>query len=158
MPGWLRDFYFHSEPDEGVRPTAKAGDAGFHEADHPLDDHARTASVKELVQLFEAWLLLNHGSGFRLVKDPAPFRNRAAQTARRSRSGGRGWHAQPNAGQYDLTEMHEPRLYNGRLRCYVEDRVSGIPYRVELPWPISAQDTARFQLLPLLQEEGADYI
>jgi len=156
--GWLREFYYRARDDEDVRPTAQAGDAGFHDACHPAQDLAGNASPAQLARMFEAWLLLNHGSGYRLIKDPVRFRSRAEQAARRAGGAGRRRHPAPDASQYDLAEICEPRLYGNRLRCYVEDRVNGVPYRVDLSWPIDAQETARFQLLPLLQDQGADYI
>lgn len=155
--GWLREFHYRTKDGEDVQPASSADEAGFHDFCDPLQNHAGSASAKQLARLFEAWLLLNHGSGYRLIQDPAQFRNRAEQMARRARSAGRGRHSAPNASQYDLTEIREPRLHSNGLRCYVEDRVNGVPYRVDLPWPISPQATARFQLLPLAEEEG-DYI
>jgi len=151
-PGWLRDFYFHSEREESVPAAAKADDAGLRDTHAGLHERPRSGTAKDLVQMFEAWLLLNHGSGFRLIRDPLAFRKRAQQAARR------GNVRRPNAADYDLNELQEPREYNGSLRCYVENRLNGIPYRVDLPWPISAQDSARFQLLPLLRDEDEDYI
>jgi hypothetical protein len=130
-------------------------DEGLDDYDRPVGE-AGQVSVQHLILHIEAWLRLNHGSGYRLIKNPADFRNRAVAASQHG--GVRGRNSAPHAGQYDLTEINEPQLYSDTLRCYVEDRVSGVPYRVELPWPVNSLDMVRFDLLPQLHDDDEDYI
>jgi hypothetical protein len=91
-----------------------------------------------------------------LILDPTEFRTRYHTLKSRGYAGQRGRQSAPGLGAYDVTEISEPQLYNDTLRCYVEDRHNGIPYRVEMPWPMSADSLVQFQLLPIEGEE--DYI
>lgn len=139
--------------DERDRPVVSVAGAEYHTVDDLVGDFADADSGERLALFCAAWLRLNHGSGYRLIHDPAEFRNRYHIVKPRGYAGARGRQSAPGLGAYDVAEISEPQLYNDTLRCYVEDRHNGIPYRVEMPWPMNADRLVQFQLLPLEGEE-----
>lgn len=136
-------------------PVLGVAGAEYHTMDDLVRDYADVGSAERRATFCEAWIRLNHGSGYRLIQDPAEFRSRYHMAKQRGYTGVRGRQSAPGFGLYDVTEISEPQLYDDTLRCYVEDRVSGVPYRVELPWPMRADALVRFALLPL-EDDGDD--
>lgn len=144
--------------DERDRPVLAVADAEYNNMGDLVRDYPDLVSLDHLAQYCEAWLGLNHGSGYRLIQDPTEFKSRYHMVKQRGYTGVRGRTSVPSVGPYDLTEISEPQLYDDVLRCYVEDRVYGVPYRVELPWPMNAEALVQFVLLPLLDDEEEDYV
>lgn len=153
--GWLRLLYQPPDPEDRVWPVTQGSEVDYRDKDASNRELHPPAAPAELVRICEAWLLLNHGSGYRLIRHPDQYRQRHAHSS--PASSRREWPATHDVRQYDLTEIAEPRVVGDILRCYVADRVSRIPYRVELPWPVTPAGPARFQLLPPLPD-GPDYI
>jgi hypothetical protein len=147
---------FDSSLDDYDRPVLGVSGAEYHSMDDLLRDYPDVGSPERLAVLCEAWLRLNHGSGYRLINDPDEFKNRYLTVKQRGYSGARARQAAPGCGPYDVSEIIEPQLHYDALRCYVEDRHNGVPYRVEMPWPLRSDALVRFQLLAL--EDDEDYV
>jgi hypothetical protein len=144
---------FDTSLDEYDRPVLAIQGARYQTVEDLLRDYPDVDSAERLALFWEAWLRLNHGSGYRLIQDPADFKSRYQIVKQRGYSGARGRQSAPGTGTYDVTEICEPQQYNDTLSCYVEDRLNGVPYRVEMPWPMRADSLVRFMLLPLEGDE-----
>jgi hypothetical protein len=150
---------FDESADERNYSVLAVTGTEYHTMDDLVRDYPDVGSAERRAMFCEAWLRLNHGSGYRLIQDPAQFKSRYHLVKQRGYTGVRGRQSVPGSAAYDATEISEPQLFDDTLRCYVEDRVSGLPYRVELPLPMRADALVRFELLPL--EDGGeddDYI
>jgi hypothetical protein len=89
------------------------------------------------------------GPGNILIEDPAQYRDRYEALVRYG-SDPTGANAMTaDFGPFDTTEIGSPRIDQGKLVFYAEDSLYSVPYRVEAPWPASANDKVKFLLLPL---------
>lgn len=153
---------YYSHLDGGIgeydrRVLVSAGRT-YRDLDEVADAHPQFGRTGSAVVFFEAWLRLHHGSGYRIIRDANEFRRRYEAFAGRGRKALSTSQANPAYAIYDVTEVREPELRNDVLRCYVEDRRCGIPYRVDLPWPTNMEATVEFRLLSVRDGRDDDYI
>jgi hypothetical protein len=127
--------------------------AVYDSLDAVMQAHPQLGVPEGMALYCEAWIRLHHGTGYRVIRDPAEFAGRYRMLAQRRHSAVRTAHSAADCPVYDVTEVGEPRLQDDVLRCYVEDRLHGLPYRVEFPWPPRPDVVVEFLLLPLQDDD-----
>lgn len=80
------------------------------------------------------------------IGDPLEYRRRYRTLVQRGQKVAAGRFATADFGPFDVSEVGPPRLLDGQLVFYVEDRRHGVPYRVEAAWP--GPGRVKFLLLP----------
>lgn len=149
---------FSAGLDDYDRRVLVADGVAYRDMEELVHAYPHIGRTESAMLFVEAWLRLHHGSGYRLIRDPADFRNRYRALAGRSRRGLSAAQSSAQYARYDVTEVSEPDLRSDVLRCYVEDRRCGVPYRIDMPWPAQTHTVVEFMLLPLQYDEEDDYI
>lgn len=149
---------FNAGLDNDDRRVLVADGVAYRDMEEVVHAFPHIGRTESAALFAEAWLRLHHGSGYQVIRDPADFRNRYQALAGRSRRGLSAAQSSAQYARYDVTEVSEPELRSDVLRCYVEDRRCGVPYRIEMPWPTHMHTVVEFLLLPLQDDEDDDYI
>jgi hypothetical protein len=144
--------------DEYDRRVLVVEGVAYDDLDSVMQRYPQLGTTECLALYCEAWIRMHHGTGYRVIRDAADFKTRYQAQTRRGRNTVRASHQPADFGTYDVTEVSEPQLRHDVLRCYVEDRQCGVPYRVEAPWPIHTDTVVEFLLLPLQDDEDEAYV
>ncbi len=107
--------------------------------DHPLEEKLRLAAQ-----------IINHlafAGQFRLIEDPDEFKSQYRATYHSNDL--RLTFANQAGGAYDVSEIDLPQLRNDRLVFWVYARHTLVPYRVNIPYPLtSLLNELTYELLP----------
>jgi hypothetical protein len=120
------------------------------------DTHPQLGMEQCMALYCEAWVRQHHGGSFCVIRHADDFKRRYRVRTQRGRNTVSASQSAEDFGVYDVTEISEPKLHDDVLRCYVEDRQYGVPYRVDLPWPVRTDAVVEFVLLPMQYDEDAN--
>lgn len=135
--------------DDGGRPFVLAAGQRHGSIAELAAVHPALGTAEQLPLSCEICLHFTSRFGFTLIDDPDEFRRRYAALVRHSRAASSDRPSTADFGPFDVTEIGHPQLVKDTLVFYVEDKLYGVPYRVEAPWPLHAQGVVKFLLLPL---------
>ena len=134
--------------DDGQCPLVIAAGQCYGSMAELAVAHPELGTAEQLPLYCKLTLHFTRRSGFTLIDDPDEFRRRYAALARHGKAAFSNSPSTADFAPFDVTEIASPYLAKDSLVFYVEDKLYGVPYRVEVPRPVHAQGMVKFLLLP----------
>lgn len=134
--------------DNDQRPFVIAGGQRYNSMAELTTANPELGASEQLPLYCRIYLHFVRGFGFILIDNPEEFRSRYAARVRHGKAALGDRPTTADFGPFNTSEIGHPKLTEDKLVFYVEDKLYGIPYRVEAPWHDHAQGVVKFLLLP----------
>lgn len=134
--------------DNGQRPVVIATGQRYSSMAELSTAYPELCAAEQLPLYCRICLHFVRGFGFTLIDEPDEFRHRYAALVRHGKAASGDRPSTADFGPFDTSEVGYLQLAKDKLVFYVEDKLYGVPYRVEAPWPAHAQGMVKFLLLP----------
>ena len=117
--------------DDGQRPFVIAAGQRYSAMAELSTAHPALRAAEQLPLYCSICLHFARGFSFTPIDDPDEFRRRYAALVRHGKAASGDRPSTADFGPFDTAEIGHPKLAKDKLVFYVEDKLYGVPYRVE---------------------------